>query len=192
MAEGLEAASSPACGTTCRSSAARPQKRRDLLAHAPRRLHADEIKADFDDMVHAGTHAEVVAKRKVFLGQVEAALSPPSPTAWRRLVSACSRSCATRPSSQALGQDKRNAIERFPRSSSAGSRPSACCPAPSPLPCSSGPSSRPVQITMRRVNRWQTLEHSPTDLDLTTLTHPTVQHQEPLRHPDFHQLRDTT
>src|SRR5918996_4636703 len=43
-------------------------KERNLLAHAPQHLH-DEIKADFNDMVHAGSAAEVVAKRKVFLGK---------------------------------------------------------------------------------------------------------------------------
>jgi putative transposase len=49
-------------------------KERNLLAHAPQHLH-DEIKADFNDMVHAGSAAEVLAKRKLFLGQVETALS---------------------------------------------------------------------------------------------------------------------
>jgi hypothetical protein len=41
-------------------------KERNLLAHAPKTLH-DEIKGDFNDMVHARTAAEVVAKRKAFL-----------------------------------------------------------------------------------------------------------------------------
>ena len=40
-------------------------KERNLLAHAPQHLH-DEIKADFNDLVQAGSAAEVVAKRKVF------------------------------------------------------------------------------------------------------------------------------
>ena len=40
-------------------------KERNLLAHAPKPLH-DEIKAEFNDMVHAGSAAEVVAKRTVF------------------------------------------------------------------------------------------------------------------------------
>ena len=48
-------------------------KERNLLAHAPKHLH-DEIKADFNDMMHAKTAAEVVAKRKAVPGQVEAAL----------------------------------------------------------------------------------------------------------------------
>jgi hypothetical protein len=43
-------------------------KERNLLAHAPKTLH-DEIKADFNDMVHAKSAAEVVAKRKAFLAK---------------------------------------------------------------------------------------------------------------------------
>ena len=41
-------------------------KERNLLAHAPKHLH-DEIKAEFNDMVHAKTAEEVLAKRKLFL-----------------------------------------------------------------------------------------------------------------------------
>ena len=43
-------------------------KERNLLAHAPKTLH-DEIKADFNDMMHAGSSAEVLAKRKRFLAK---------------------------------------------------------------------------------------------------------------------------
>jgi putative transposase len=44
------------------------RKERNLLAHAPKRLH-DEIKADFNAMVHAKTAAEVVARRQAFLAK---------------------------------------------------------------------------------------------------------------------------
>ena len=43
-------------------------KERNLLAHAPKHLH-DEIKADFNDMMHAKTAAEVVVRRKAFLAK---------------------------------------------------------------------------------------------------------------------------
>src|ERR687898_1667161 len=43
-------------------------KERNLLAHAPKHLH-DEIKADFNDMMHAKTAAEVLARRKAFLAK---------------------------------------------------------------------------------------------------------------------------
>jgi len=41
-------------------------KHRNLLAHAPRKLHAD-IGADYTDMIYAATAPEVDAKRKAFL-----------------------------------------------------------------------------------------------------------------------------
>jgi putative transposase len=41
-------------------------KHRNLLAHAPERLH-DEVSADYTDMIYATTAQEVEAKRKAFL-----------------------------------------------------------------------------------------------------------------------------
>jgi transposase-like protein len=41
-------------------------KLRNLIAHAPKRL-AEEIKADFTDMIYAATAKQVAARRKVFL-----------------------------------------------------------------------------------------------------------------------------
>jgi putative transposase len=41
-------------------------KHRNLLAHAPERLH-DEISADYNDMIYAATREEVEARRKAFI-----------------------------------------------------------------------------------------------------------------------------
>jgi putative transposase len=41
-------------------------KHRNLLAHAPDRLH-EEISADYKDMIYAGTRQEIEAKRKAFI-----------------------------------------------------------------------------------------------------------------------------
>lgn len=41
-------------------------KERNLLAHAPKKLH-DEIKADYTDMMYAETSKEVLSRRKAFL-----------------------------------------------------------------------------------------------------------------------------
>jgi putative transposase len=41
-------------------------KHRNLLAHAPDRLH-EELSADYNDMIYAGTKQEVEAKRKAFI-----------------------------------------------------------------------------------------------------------------------------
>lgn len=41
-------------------------KHRNLLAHAPKRMH-DELTEDFRDMIYAGTASEIETKRKAFL-----------------------------------------------------------------------------------------------------------------------------
>jgi len=41
-------------------------KHRNLLAHAPERLH-DEITTDYNDMIYAATRAEIEARRKAFI-----------------------------------------------------------------------------------------------------------------------------
>lgn len=41
-------------------------KHRNLLAHAPKRLH-DELGEDYRDMIHADTAAEIEKRRKAFL-----------------------------------------------------------------------------------------------------------------------------
>src|SRR6202011_3650515 len=41
-------------------------KHRNLLAHAPERLH-EEISADYNDMIYAGTPKEIETRRKSFI-----------------------------------------------------------------------------------------------------------------------------
>src|SRR3954453_8136116 len=41
-------------------------KHRNLLAHAPKKLH-DEVTADYTDMIYAGTAKDVMARHKAFL-----------------------------------------------------------------------------------------------------------------------------
>jgi Transposase, Mutator family len=41
-------------------------KHRNLLAHAPDRLH-DELSADYKDMIYADSKSEIEAKRKAFI-----------------------------------------------------------------------------------------------------------------------------
>jgi putative transposase len=41
-------------------------KHRNLLAHAPERLH-EEISADYNDMIYAATREEVERQRKAFI-----------------------------------------------------------------------------------------------------------------------------
>ncbi len=44
----------------------RVHKHRNLLAHAPERLH-EEITADYTDMIYAATRQEIEARRKAFI-----------------------------------------------------------------------------------------------------------------------------
>ena len=48
-----------ASGTTCAIQRCTVHKERNLLAHAPKHLH-DQIKAEFDEMMHAGTAKPVL------------------------------------------------------------------------------------------------------------------------------------
>jgi putative transposase len=41
-------------------------KHRNLLAHAPRRLH-EEVSADYNDMIYATSPAEIEARRRAFI-----------------------------------------------------------------------------------------------------------------------------
>ena len=72
-------------------------KHRNLLAHAPKKLH-DELSADYTDMIYAKTVKEVDAKRKAFVRKWRLKV-PRSSAAWKKPEHGCSPSCATRPSS---------------------------------------------------------------------------------------------
>ena len=138
-------------------------KERNLLAHAPKHLH-DEIKADFDHMMNAKAAAEVVVRRKAFLAKWKLrcrSVATSLEEAGERLFT-----FVRYPPEQwrSVRTDER---DRAPARGvqAAESRRSACCPVPRPPPCCSGRCSASGQITMRRVDGWQTLERSPTDLD---------------------------
>ena len=131
-------------------------KERNLLAHAPKHLH-DEIKVEFNDMMHAPPQRTCSASARSSWPRGNCAAGR-LPTASKKPASGCSPSCATRLSSGAPS-GPRTPSSVCTRNTSAGSRPSACSPAPRPLPCYSGRS-------WRRVDGWQTLDRSPTSLDL--------------------------
>ena len=161
-------------------------KERNLLAHAPKHLH-DEIKAEFNDVMHAKTADEVLSKRTVFLAKWKLRCQPVA-TAWKKPVSACSPSCATRPSNGARSgpQTPSNVCTR---SSNAASRPSACCPAPRPPPCCSGRCSPRVRSPCAGSTAGRPSNpHPPTLTSPPDRTH----HALGAAPPNFHQPRDTT
>ena len=95
-------------------------KERNLLAHAPKHLH-DEIKAEFNDVMHAKATDEVLSSARSSLPSGSCVASR-SPRAWKKPASACSPSCATRPSNGARsGPQTRSNV--CTRSSNAASRP---------------------------------------------------------------------
>ena len=138
-------------------------KERNLLAHAPQHLH-DEIKADFNDMVHAGSAAEVVAKRKVFLAKWKLrcrAVADSLEEAGERLFT-----FLCYPPEQWRSLRTTNAIERLHEEFKRRIKTQCLLPCAETAAMLFWALLASGQITMRRVDGWQTLERSPTDLDL--------------------------
>jgi len=112
-------------------------KHRNLLAHAPERLH-EEISNDYRDMIYAATRraarSKPGARRSSANGASNAA---PSPTAWRKPATGCSHSRGSRRANGNRSEPRTRSSD-CTRSSSAGSRLRPCCPAPKPPPCCSG------------------------------------------------------
>ena len=110
-------------------------KHRNLLAHAPERLH-EEISNDYRDMNSAATRGEVETRRKAFIRK------------WRLKCRAVADSLEeagdklftfTRfPPSQWKSIRTSNAIERLHEEFKRRIKSSTCCPAPKPPPCCSG------------------------------------------------------
>ena len=100
---------------------------RNLLAHAPERLH-EEISNDYKDMIYAQTKPEVEARRKAFVRKWRLKCRPVADSleeAGDKLFT------FTRfPPSQWKSIRTSNASSDCPRSSIAGSRPRPCFPAP--------------------------------------------------------------
>jgi len=146
-------------------------KERNLLAHAPvergpdpRSTLHEEIKADWGDLMHAQTAAEVLAGRKAFLAKWKLRCRPVATSleeAGERLFT-----FVRYPPEQWRSARTTNAIER--RHEEFKRRIKTQCL----LPCAETAAMlfwallASGQITLRRVDGWQTLERSPADLDL--------------------------
>ena len=132
-------------------------KHRNLLAHAPERLH-EEISADYTDMIYAATAEEIEERRKAFLRK------------WRLRHRAVADSLEeagdnlfafTRlPPSQWKSARTTNAIERLHEEFKRGSRPRPSCPRPRRPPCCSGRCSLRARSDMRKVDGWQILANA--------------------------------
>jgi transposase-like protein len=138
-------------------------KERNLLAHAPKHLH-DEIKADFNDMMHARTAAEVVAQRKAFLAKWKLRCRPVAKSleeAGERLFT-----FLRYPPEQWRSLRTTNAIERLHEEFKRRIKTQCLLPCAETAAMLFWALLASGQITMRRVDGWPTLDRSPSDLDL--------------------------
>jgi putative transposase len=138
-------------------------KERNLLAHAPKHLH-DEIKAEFNDMVHAKTADEVSARRKAFLAKWRLRCRPVATSleeAGERLFT-----FVRHPPEQWRSIRTTNAIERLHEEFKRRIKTQCLLPCAATAAMLFWALLASGQITMRRVDGWQTLERSPVDLDL--------------------------
>jgi transposase-like protein len=138
-------------------------KERNLLAHAPKHLH-DEIKADFNDMVHAKTAAEVGARRKAFLAKWKLRCQPVA----KSLDEAGARlfTFLRYPPEQWRSLRTTNAVERLHEEFKRRIKTQCLLPCAETAAMLFWALLASGQITMRRVDGWPTLDRSPTDLDL--------------------------
>ena len=135
-------------------------KHRNLLAHAPEQLH-EEISADYADMIYAATPKEVEERRKAFLRK------------WRLKCRAVADSLEeagdrlftfTRlPPGQWRSARTSNAVERLHEEFKRRIKTQTVLPSPETAAMLFWALLASGQITMRKVDGWQTLATKPTD-----------------------------
>ena len=135
-------------------------KHRNLLAHAPERLH-DEITADYNDMIYATTREEVEARRKAFVRK------------WRlkhRAVADSLQEAGDRlftftrlPPSQWRSVRTTNAIERLHEEFKRRIKTQTVLPSADTAAMLFWALLASGQINMRKVDGWQTLAIKPID-----------------------------
>jgi transposase-like protein len=135
-------------------------KHRNLLAHAPERLH-EEITADYNDMIYAATREEVEVRRKAFLRK------------WRlkhRAVADSLQEAGDRlftftrlPPSQWRSVRTTNAIERLHEEFKRRIKTQTVLPSADTAAMLFWALLASGQINMRKVDGWQTLATKPID-----------------------------
>ena len=133
-------------------------KHRNLLAHAPERLH-EEITADYTDMIYAATAREIETRRKAFLRK------------WRLKCQAIADSLeeagealfafARLPASQWKSARTTNAIERLHEEFKRRIKTQTVLPSAETAAMLFWALLASGQISMRKVDGWQTLDHPP-------------------------------
>lgn len=135
-------------------------KHRNLLAHAPERLH-EEIIADYNDMIYAATPEEIEARRKAFIRKwrlKHRAVADSLQEAGDRLFS------FTRlPPSQWRSIRTTNAIERLHEEFKRRIKTQTVLPSADTAAMLFWALLASGQISMRKVDGWQTLSTKPID-----------------------------
>ncbi|HEY2684179.1 MAG TPA: IS256 family transposase [Steroidobacteraceae bacterium] len=135
-------------------------KHRNLLAHAPERLH-EEIAADYSDMIYAATRQEIEARRKAFIRKwrlKHRAVADSLEEAGDRLFT------FTRlPPSQWRSARTTNAIERLHEEFKRRIKTQTVLPSADTAAMLFWALLASGQINMRRIDGWQTLATKPID-----------------------------
>ncbi len=135
-------------------------KHRNLLAHAPDRLH-EEVSADYTDMIYAATAEEIEARRKAFIRKWRLkcrAVADSLEEAGERLFT------FTRlPPSQWKSARTTNAIERLHGEFKRRIKTQTVLPSAETAAMLFWALLASGQITMRRVDGWPTLAEPPSD-----------------------------
>ena len=135
-------------------------KHRNLLAHAPDRLH-EEISADYTDMIYAATREEIEARRKAFIRKwrlKHRAVADSLEEAGDRLFT-----FARLPPSQWKSTRTTNAIERLHEEFKRRIKTQTVLPSADTAAMLFWALLASGQINMRKIDGWQTLATKPID-----------------------------
>lgn len=135
-------------------------KHRNLLAHAPERLH-EEITSDYNDMIYATTPEEIAARRKAFIRKwrlKHRAIADSLEEAGDRLFT-----FARLPPSQWRSVRTTNAIERLHEEFKRRIKTQTVLPSADTAAMLFWALLASGQINMRKVDGWQTLATKPVD-----------------------------
>jgi putative transposase len=135
-------------------------KHRNLLAHAPDRLH-DELSADYKDMIYAETKQEIEAKRKAFIRKWR--LKCPAVAASLEEAGDKLFTFARFPKSQWKSIRTSNAIERLHEEFKRRIKTQTVLPSAETAAMLFWALLASGQITMRKVDGWQSLAEKPSD-----------------------------
>jgi putative transposase len=135
-------------------------KHRNLLAHAPERLH-EEVTADYNDMIYAATREEVEARRKAFIRKWRVKHRPVADS----LEEAADHlfTFTRLPPSQWKSVRTTNAIERLHEEFKRRIKTQTVLPSADTAAMLFWALLASGQISMRKVDGWQTLAAKPID-----------------------------